>query len=99
MNMQLLNSILNEAMNQLTFKISIFALVTVLIMGVIFGGWYIYKTRTCVKNIVYIPSREGRDAGSGFYGALNSIDKGDYYQFGIQKFKTSGDAMRACIWE
>lgn len=66
------------------------------------GGWYAYKYRGCAKIINYIPPREGKDAGSGFYGAVHSLDKGDYYILGnyeLRKFKTSDDAMRACIWK
>jgi hypothetical protein len=66
------------------------------------GGWYTYRYRECAKMINYIPPREGKDAGSGFYGAVHSLDKGDYYILGnyeLRKFKTSEDAMRACIWK
>lgn len=74
--------------------------VTALIL--VAGGWYAYKYRGCAKIINYIPPREGKDAGSGFYGAVHSLDKGDYYILGnyeLRKFKTSDDAMRACIWK
>jgi len=80
----------------------IYWIVGVTILIIVAGGWYIYRYRECAKTINYIPPREGRDAGSGFYGAVHSLDKGDYYILGnyeLRKFKTSEDAMRACIWK
>lgn len=84
-------------------KQTIFYLVAgVVALIFVIGGWYVYKYRECAKMINYIPAREGKDAGSGFYGAVHSLDKGDYYILGnyeLRKFKTSKDAMRACIWK
>jgi len=73
----------------------IFGIVALIIFAV---GWYAYKYRSCLKQINYIPPREARDLGDGFYGALHSVDTGDYVFFS-QKFKTSDDALRACIWK
>lgn len=79
----------------------------IVLIGVpIFGGWwYVSKTRECAKNIQYVPAREGYEPTAseksigGFYAANLSKDKGDYYTFGGEKFKTSDDSMRACMWE
>lgn len=78
-------------------KQTIFYLVVAVAALILVAGG-IYKYRDCAKVINYIPPREGRDAGSGFYGVAHSLDKGDYYIYKLRKFRTSNDAMRACIW-
>lgn len=85
----------------ITIKKAIFFYLAIGIVAIILlvGGWYIYKYRGCTKMINYIPPREGKNAGSGVFGAVYSLDKGDYYRFDSLNFKTSNDAMRACIWK
>lgn len=64
------------------------------------GGWYAYKYRACVKKVSYVPSREQKTEFGGSGYTLGRVsDRGDYYIFFSQKFKTSEDAMRACIWK
>ena len=65
------------------------------------AGWYGYMYHSCIGQISYVPPREGRTASIRETGGLytTSIDKGDYYTFGFQKYKTFDDAMRACIWK
>lgn len=77
----------------------------VIIGIVIAGGWYFYTFRACVKKVSYEPPREqGEIIGGGYSGVQRIVghpDKGDYYSFdfGLHKFKTSEDAIRACIWK
>lgn len=69
------------------------------IFGLIAGGLYAYKFRECVRKVSYVPPREqqGIIGGSGYL--LGRVtDKGDYYKFMGQEFKTSEDAIGACIW-
>lgn len=67
----------------------------------VFCGWYILKKRECVNNIQYIPAREGYQPSQSEFnmGRRRSIDKGDYYEFEANKFKTFKDAVRACMWK
>lgn len=79
----------------------IYAVVGIAALILIAGGWYVYKYRECVEKVSYVPPRE-QGIGGGFSGyQLDRIanDKGDYYNFMSRKFKTSDDAMRACIWK
>ncbi|MFH1170751.1 MAG: hypothetical protein V1704_04300 [Candidatus Vogelbacteria bacterium] len=66
---------------------------------IITGGWYAYKYRSCLKQINYIPPREQNEMGGGFSGLRRVDDKGDYYRFSFQQFRTSDEATRACIWK
>jgi len=78
----------------------IYLIVSVLVIILFAGGWYLIRYKSCLKKIIYIPPREQKETGGGFYGSLRgSSDKGDYYSLGGMKFKTSDDAMRACIWK
>ena len=63
------------------------------------GGLYAYKYRSCLKLINYIPPREQEEVGGGFSGLHRVADKGDYYRFGFQEFRTSDEALRACVWK
>lgn len=79
--------------------------ISVLLLAVIvLGGWYAYKYRECVGDVSYVPAREQtqqvQQVGSGWAagGLRKASDKGDYYQFRGRDFKTSQDAIRACIW-
>jgi hypothetical protein len=82
-------------------KLSLFYLIAIIIVIIFLaGGWYLYKYRTCVKMINYIPPREEKNTGFGLSSFAGDIaNKGDYYRFDIHNFKTSNDAMRACIWK
>lgn len=66
------------------------------------GGWYIYRYRSCLKQVNYVPPREQSKIGGGFSGlrALAEItDKGDYYRFNFREFRTSDEALRVCMLE
>lgn len=63
------------------------------------GGWYAYKFRGCMKKVSYVPPREQGETGGGFSGLRRVTDKGDYYRFNFQEFRTSDEALRACIWK
>ncbi len=71
--------------------------IVVIILGV--GGWYAYKYRSCLKQINYVPPREQNEIGGGFSGLRREDDKGDYYRFSFQEFRTSDEAIRACMWK
>jgi len=73
--------------------------VGVAILGLIAGGLYAYKFRGCVKKVYYQPPREGSVPNPNLSGLQRVVDKGDYYEFMGLKFKTSEDAIRACIWK
>jgi len=45
-----------------------------------------------VEKVSYIPPKESQRIG-GF-----QTNKGDYYEFNNRDFKTSEEAIRACIW-
>ena len=85
----------------------IYLVVGVLILILFAGGWYAYKYRECVKKVSYVPQREqeeitdGGFSGLGLKRVVGHPDKGDYYSFdfGLHKFKTSEDAIRACMWK
>jgi len=77
----------------------IYLVVGAMILFLVAGGWYIFKYRGCLKMVNYIPSREQGGIGGGFSGLQRVADKGDYYRFYGQEYKTSNDAMRACIWK
>jgi len=70
----------------------------VIILVLISVGWYVFRYRSCLKQINYIPPREQSETGGGFSGLRKVTDKGDYYRFGSQEFRTSDEALRACIW-
>ena len=77
----------------------------IILLILVAGGWYVYKSRECLNKVSYTPPREqGEIVGGGFSGLrriLGNPDKGDYYSFdfGLHKFKTSDDAIRACVWK
>lgn len=83
----------------------IYLIVGIVALALIGGGWYAYKFRECVKGVSYVPPREQREIGGGLSGLQPIPDKGDYYRFhykydiDLREFKTSDDAMRACIWK
>ena len=78
------------------YKISIIGAIVIILA---FGGWYFYKYRSCVGEVAYTPTREGSEGvGSGFQKSLTTIDKGDYYTYRFKQYKTSSDAIRACVW-
>lgn len=80
---------------------TIYLVTSIATLILITGGWYTYKFRECIEKVSYVPPREqGVQVNTGYISALNPAkDKGDYYLFFPQKFKTSDDAMRACIWK
>ena len=82
-------------------KQTIFYLVVgVVVIILIVGGLYIYKYRGCVKKVFYQPPREGSIPNPNQRSGVQFVvDKGDYYQFMSLKYKTSEDAIRACIWK
>ncbi|OGG47014.1 hypothetical protein A2671_00530 [Candidatus Kaiserbacteria bacterium RIFCSPHIGHO2_01_FULL_49_13] len=63
------------------------------------GGWYVFKYRSCIKQINYVPPREQSMTGGGLSGLKPITDKGDYYRFDFREFRTSNEALRACIWK
>lgn len=80
----------------------------VILLILIAGEWYTYKFRGCLNKVSYTPPREqgevtvgGWFSGLGLKRISGNPDKGDYYSFdfGLHKFKTSDDAIRACIWK
>lgn len=71
----------------------------VAIFSLITGGLYAYKFRGCVKKVFYVPPREGSLPNSNLSGLQHVVDKGDYYKFMGLQFKTSEDAIRACVWK
>lgn len=77
----------------------LYLIIGVVILIFTIGGFYIYKFRECVKKISYVPPREQNATGGGFSGFLQVDDKGDYYRFNFQSFRTSDEALRACIWK
>lgn len=79
--------------------------ITYLLVGIVAiilvaGGLYAYRYRSCLKRINYIPPREGTEPNPSVTRGLRykSVDKGDYYIFYGKEFRTSGEAIRACIW-
>lgn len=74
-------------------KISIIIGIVVLL---VFGGWYVFKKRECVNGVLYIPSSEW-DNSREFKSDKGKV--GDYYVSNRRNFKTSEDAIRACMWE
>ena len=81
-----------------------YLIIGILVVTLVVGGFYVYKFRECVKKVSYEPPREQGETIGGFSGLRRVVgvaDKGDYYSFdfGWQKFKTSDDAIRACIWK
>lgn len=93
---------MNDTDKKIIKVLGIILLISIPIFG---GWWYVSKTRECVKDIQYVPTREGYEptAGEksigGLYASNLRQDKGDYYTFGGKQFKTSDDATRACMWE
>ncbi len=79
-------------MKKYTLKLTI--VIVVLVLFVL--GVYANKYSKCLKDIIYVPPREQIESGSGFYRVS---DKGDYYSFFGRNYKTSDDAVRACIWK
>ncbi len=80
----------------------IYLVIGIVVLVVVAGGWYVFHYRSCLKKIFYTPPREQGELGGGFSGLrriMGNADKGDYYSFGGLKFKTSGDAISACIWK
>ena len=85
----------------------IYLVVGIIILILVAGGWYMFRYRSCLKNISYVPPREqeevvdGGFSGLGLKRVVGHPDKGDYYSFdfGLHKFKTSEDAIRACMWK
>lgn len=71
--------------------------VAILVIAVV--GWYALKYRSCLKQVNYVPPREQGATGGGFSGLRRVDDKGDYYRFNFQSFRTSDEALRACIWK
>ncbi len=79
---------MNNTDKKIIKVLGIALLVGVPILG---GWWYISKTRWCVSEVHYQPPREQN---------VVSNDKGDYYTFDeYNKFKTSEDAISACMWK
>ena len=62
-------------------------------------GWYVYKYRDCIKKVSYVPPREQKSVFLDPLRGLRQGDKGDYYVFDSREFRTSDEAMRACIWK
>ena len=77
----------------------IYLVVGIVILILIAGGWYMLRYRSCIKKIYYTPPREQSETGGGFSGLRRVNDKGDYYRFYDQQFRTSDEAIRACIWK
>lgn len=77
----------------------IYLIVGIATLIILAGGWYAHKYRSCLKQINYVPPREQAETGGGFSGLRRVANKGDYYQFSFQQFRTSDEAMRACIWK
>jgi hypothetical protein len=77
----------------------IYLVVGIIILILFAGGWYAYKYRECVKKVSYVPSGEHRKTGGYLFDKYQILDNGDYYIFDLREFKTSEDAMRACIWK
>ena len=77
----------------------IYLVVGILVLLIGAGGWYIFRYRSCLKKIHYTPPREQAEIGGGFSGVKRVADKGDYYRFYDQQFRTSDEAIRACIWK
>ena len=73
--------------------------VGVVILVLMAGGGYLFRYRGCLKMVAYVPPREQGEIGGGFSGLQRITDKGDYYRFYGQEYKTSDYAMRACIWK
>lgn len=71
----------------------------VAILVIAAAGLYTFRYRSCLKQINYVPPREQGVTGGGFSGLRRVANKGDYYRFDFREFRTSDDAMRACIWK
>ncbi len=95
---------LDKRLNKIMKKQNFYLVAGILALILIAGGWYMYKYRSCLKQINYVPPREQGKTDGGFYGSgLQRIsgapDNGDYYRFEFREFKTSEDAIRACVWK
>lgn len=83
-------------------KMIIVLIVFLAFFAIAFGGWYLYQSKECLKKINYVPEREQKNApavGVKKYLPGGALNKGNYYQFGFQIFKTHDEAIRACVWK
>jgi hypothetical protein len=75
----------------------IYLVIGVTALVLIVGVWYVQKSRSCLKQVSYVPPREQTENGVFSWDRTN--DKGDYYRFGEREFRISEEAIRACIWQ
>ena len=77
----------------------VYLIVGIFILVIGASVWYMFRYRSCLKHIFYVPPREQSEIGGGYSGLEPIADKGDYYHFNFQEFRASDEAMRACIWK
>lgn len=75
----------------------IYLVIGIIALALVAGGWYAYKYRGCVKAVSY------RQLGDYYVIEHDNFSPGslakEYEEYLFEKFKTSNDAIRACIWK